>query len=68
MKGLNCLIKVKDTESKVTPSKRTITIKDAIVSGLKFTDETGDITQQVIEQIPEGMECVDIKMVIELEE
>ena len=65
---MNCLIKVKDTESKVTPSKRTITIKDAVVNGLKFTDETGDITEQVIEQIPDGMECVDIKMVIELEE
>ena len=62
------MIKVKDTESKVTPSKRTITIKDAIVNGLKFTDETGDITEQVIEQIPEEMECIDIKMVIELEE
>jgi hypothetical protein len=62
------LIKVKDTESKTTPSKRTITIKDAIVNKLQFVDETGDITNEVLERIPEGVDLIDLKITIELDE
>lgn len=59
---------VKDTESKVTVAKRTITVKDASVKDLRFVDETGDITAEVLNQIPEGIDEIDLKITIELPE
>lgn len=60
-------VTVKNTESKMTCAKRTITVKDAIVKDLKFVDETGDVTNQVLEQIPEGLDTINVKISIELE-
>ena len=60
-------VTVKNTESKVTAPKRTITVKGAIVKDLKFVDETGDVTSQVLEQIPEDLQTIDVKISIELD-
>lgn len=60
-------VTVKNTESKVTAPKRTITVKGAVVKDLRFVDETGDVTSQVLEQIPEGLQTIDVKISIELD-
>lgn len=60
-------ITVKNTESKWTAPKRTITVKDAVVKELRFVDESGDVTNQVLEQIPEGLETINVKISIELD-
>lgn len=60
-------VTVKNTESKVTAAKRTITVKDAVVKELRFVDESGDVTNQVLEQIPEELETINIKISIELD-
>lgn len=60
-------VTVKNTESKMTCAKRTITVKDAIVKDLKFVDETGDVTNQVLEQIPEDLQTINVKITIELD-
>ena len=60
-------VTVKNTESKVTAPKRTITVKGAVVQDLKFVDETGDVTSQVLEQIPEDLQTIDVKISIELD-
>lgn len=59
-------VTVKNTESKVTAPKRTITVKGAVVKDLRFIDETGDVTNQVLEQIPEDLQAIDVKIGIEL--
>ena len=60
-------ITVKNKESKWTAPKRTITVKDAVVKELRFVDESGDVTNQVLEQIPEGLETINVKISIELD-
>ena len=60
-------VTVKNTESKVTAPKRTITVKGGVVKDLRFVDETGDVTSQVLEQIPEGLQTIDVKISIELD-
>ena len=60
-------VTVKNTESKVTAPKRTITVKGAVVKDLRFVDETGDVTNEVLEQIPEGLDFIDVKISIELD-
>lgn len=61
---------VKETESKVTPRKKTITLKNIAVSELKLIDvDTGeDITDDVLAEVPDGVQSVDFKMVFELDE
>lgn len=60
-------VTVKNTESKITSAKRTIIVKGAIVKDLRFVDETGDVTSQVLEQIPENLDIIDVKISIELD-
>ena len=60
-------VTVKNTESKVTAPKRTITVKGAVVNNLRFVDETGDVTSQVLEQIPKDLQAIDVKISIELD-
>lgn len=68
MKGMFKLsVTVKNTVSKVTSAKRTITVKDAIVKDLRFVDETGDVTEQVVEQIPDNYDTIDVKISIEID-
>lgn len=60
------MVSIKETESKVTAAKKNITIKDAIVKELRFVDETGDVTEQVLSAIPEGFETINVKISLEL--
>ena len=60
-------VTVKNTESKVTAPKRTITVKGAVANDLRFVDETGDVTSQVLEQIPKDLQTIDVKISIELD-
>lgn len=61
-------VKITNTDAKVSVPKRTITIKGAIVKDLKFVDETGDVTNVVLDEIPENIETIDIKITLELPE
>lgn len=62
------MVSIKETESKVTAAKKNITIKDAIVKELRFVNETGDVTEQVLSAIPEGFETINVKISLELPE
>lgn len=60
------MVSVKEVESKVTAAKKNITIKDALVSELRFVDESGDVTEQVLSAIPEDFKTINIKITLEL--
>jgi hypothetical protein len=62
------MFKIKYTESKVTPKKKTIDLKNIAIRELVLVDlDTGeDITDDVIEEIPEGIDRVDFKLTFEL--
>lgn len=62
------MVSIKETESKVTAARKNITIKDALVSELKFVDETGDVTDQVLSAIQEEFKTINIKITLELPE
>lgn len=59
-------VKITNTDAKVSAPKRTISIKGAVVKDLKFVDETGDVTDMVLEQIPVNLETIDVKITLEL--
>lgn len=61
-------VKITNTDAKVSAPKRTISIKGAVVKDLRFVDETGDVTDMVLEQIPENLETIDVKITLELPE
>jgi len=60
------MIKITESAEKLTPAKKNIQVKDVYVKDLKFVDETGDITQQVIDAMPDGVDKVSFKITIEL--
>lgn len=60
------MIKITKTKEKLTPAKQNIQLDGIYVKDLKFVDETGDITQQVIEALPEGTKQVGFKITVEL--
>ena len=57
---------IKDTESKVTPAKKTLDLKNISVSDLRLvdTDSGEDISQQVIDTIP--FEKINFKITFEV--
>lgn len=59
-------MKITTSGQKTTPAKKNIKLDGILVKDLKFVDETGDITQQVIEALPEGTEQVNFKITVEL--
>ena len=59
-------IKVTESKERWTPAKKNINLDGIFVKDLKFVDETGDITQQVIDALPEGIEQVGFKITVEL--
>ena len=61
------MIKITESEQKVTPAKKSIKLDGIYVKDLKFVDETGDITQQVIDALPDGTEQVGFKITVELQ-
>lgn len=62
------MIKVSTTEAKTTAARKNIQLKNISVKDLRIVDtDTGeDITQQVIDEIPNGVEVCDFKLVFEL--
>lgn len=59
-------IKITESIEKVTPAKKTITVNDILVDKLRLIDESGDITQLVLEALPDGVDKVSFKIIIEL--
>lgn len=59
-------IKVTESAEKITPAKKTVKITDVYLKDLKFVDEEGDITQQVVDALPEGTEKVSFSITVEL--
>ena len=59
-------MKITTSGQKTTPAKKNIKLDGILVKDLKFVDETGDITQQVIDALPEGTEQVSFKITVEL--
>ena len=59
---------IKDTESKVTPAKKTLDLKNISVADLKLIDtDTGeDISEAVIEAIP--FDTINFKITFEIPE
>ena len=62
------MVKISNSSSKHVAAKRTITINDALVRELKFVDETGDVTEQVLSEIPSGIDTINVKITIELQD
>lgn len=64
------MIKINEVESKTTPRKTNIQLKNISLKYLNLIDtDTGEnITQEVIVALPEGTETVDFKITVELPE
>ena len=64
------MFKVKETEAKVNPAKRTLDLKNISVRDLRLVDtDTGeDITNAVVAEMPKGVEVVNFKITFELPE
>ncbi|MCM1233003.1 MAG: hypothetical protein NC489_23000 [Ruminococcus flavefaciens] len=60
------MVSIKETESKIVVGKKNITIKGALVSELRFVDETGDVTEQVLSAIPSEFKTINVKITLEL--
>ena len=62
------MLKIKEIEAKTSPKKKQIELKNISVENLKLVDtDTGeDITKEVIDAIPSGIETVDFKLIFEL--
>lgn len=62
------MFKIKEVDAKTTPRKKNLELKNISVKDLKLIDtDTGeDITEQVISEIPDGIETVDFKLTFEL--
>lgn len=64
------MFKIKKIESKTTPEKKVLDLKNISVKNLVLIDtDTGeDITKQVIDEIPKGVETCDFKLTFEIPE
>lgn len=64
------MIKISEIKSKTTPRKTNIQLKNISLKDLNLIDtDTGEnITQEVINALPEGTETVDFKITVELPE
>lgn len=60
------MLSVKDSEPK-TIKKRILKLTNISVKESKFVDDEGDVTNELIEALPEGVETVDFKITIELD-
>lgn len=61
------MVQVKDVAPKTSNAKKNITIKGAKVDKLIFYDETGNVTQEVLDAIPDGIKELTVKISIEIE-
>lgn len=64
------MIKINEIKSKITPRKKNIQLKNISLHDLNLIDtDTGEnITQEVIDAIPEGTETIDFNISVELPE
>nr|DAZ55059.1 MAG TPA: hypothetical protein [Caudoviricetes sp.] len=64
------MIKINEIKSKTTPRKKNIQLKNISLHGLNLIDtDTGEnITQEVIDALPEGTETIDFNISVELPE
>ena len=64
------MIKITESEEKITPAKKNIQLKNISIHDLHLIDtDTGEnITQEVIDALPKGTETVDFKITVELPE
>lgn len=64
------MIKINEVESKTTPRKKNIQLKNISLHDLNLIDtDTGEnITQEVIDALPEGTKTIDFKISVELPE
>lgn len=62
------MIKISNTESKTTPAKKNIQLKNISVKDLRLIDtDTGEyISQEVINEIPDEIDTINFKITIEL--
>jgi hypothetical protein len=61
------MVSVKDKEPSAS-KKRTIKFKNIDVRNTKFVDDTGDITEEVLKALPDGVDFVDFRITINLDE
>ena len=64
------MIKVTKSESKMTPAKKNIQLKNVSVQHMRLVDATTgeDFTADFIKEMPAGINTVDFKITIELDE
>lgn len=64
------MIKISEVKSKTTPKKKNIQLKNISLHDLNLIDtDTGEnITQEVIDALPEGTETIDFNISVELPE
>lgn len=64
------MIKINEVKSKITPRKKNIQLKNISLHELHLIDtDTGEnITQEVIDALPEGTETINFKITVELPE
>lgn len=64
------MIKINEIKSKTTPRKKNIQLKNVSLHDLNLIDtDTGEnITQEVIDALPEGIETIDFNISVELPE
>ena len=64
------MIKVTKSESKQTPARKNIQLKNISLRDMRIVDtDTGeDITEQVLSEIPEGIDTCDFKLTFDLPE
>lgn len=62
------MFKIKEVDAKTTPRKKNLELKNISVKDLKLIDtDTGEnITEQVVAEIPVGIDTVDFKLSFEL--
>ena len=61
------MVSVKDKEPSAS-KKRTIKLKNIDIRNTKFVDDTGDITEEVLKALPDGVDFVDFRITINLDE
>lgn len=64
------MININEIKSKTTPRKKNIQLKNISLHDLNLIDtDTGEnITQEVIDALPEGIETIDFNISVELPE
>jgi len=60
------MLKIKETESKVTLAKKNITISDIKFSGDTLVDEEGSITARLKDALGDNIDTFTLKISIEL--